>query len=547
LHAILDRFEFDESRLTTDLWDKVERLSSFLRALPPGAVDLRAIGHTDSSGTETYNVGLSGRRADTVADAIGLRVGTAVTRTGHGKNEPVASNATEEGRARNRRVDVQLRPGRLSWTLPTPKPDPTPTPTPTPQPAQPEPFFCLRSPLHFALCVAGVVGAGAALLEGLGMFAGLLGLLGGLGGALQKIRRAVDCLLHPKRCVFGPDDDDGPEPKDKDKDRPPERACVAHRKLPSGSLPAELLSDDTLWRFGARFSIELIFWDDVDRGCAAHCGEYLQEVHGTFEYHDGSNWRLLRPKMLAREPLHSTIFREDGGLTAEGDLRPPGHRYMDRWAGTLWPNHPNDRFEAPDRATGRKYFSADLPSWKWPQQPTTGMYRLTLGFRGTAVDACLGRQPIDSWSEWSVSGTIQFGPGHTGAQSPAGPPSPAGPTTPTGPQLATPLPAGLAIEIEKRFADDPHSLCLDDQISCGAATYVDDLKRRGTPLGRAERNTALARERAALNAHCDLLHKMSLEALGDSLDALAARRLDNFLRWGENVGEHTLASACPSE
>jgi hypothetical protein len=76
---------------------------------------------------------------------------------------------------------------------------------------------------------------------------------------------------------------------------------------------------------------------------------------------------------------------------------------------------------------------------------------------------------------------------------------------------------------------------------------VDDLKRRGTPLGRAERNTALARERAALNAHCDLLHQMSLEALGDSLDALAGRRLDNFLHWGENVGEHALGSACPSE
>ena len=52
------------------------------------------------------------------------------------------------------------------------------------------------------------------------------------------------------------------------------------------------------------------------------------------------------------------------------------------------------------------------------------------------------------------------------------------------------------MEAEKKWREDPTSLCLDDQIGCGTAAYVDDL-RRGTPLAGALRDTALERERAA--------------------------------------------------
>jgi outer membrane protein OmpA-like peptidoglycan-associated protein len=547
LHVVLDKFEFDKSRLTPELWNKLEKLSSFLRVLPPGAVDLMAIGHTDSTGTETYNAGLSERRADTVADAIGLRLGLAVTRTGHGKNEPVADNATEPGRGRNRRVDVQLRPGRLNWTF-QPTPVPTPTPIPEPDRPQPEPFFCLRSPLHFAICAAAVASTGAALMEGLGLLAGLIGgLLGGVGGLLKQIRRVVNCLLHPMECVFGPDDDDGPEPKDKDKKPPPDHACVASSALPSGPYPPKLLSDGNSWRFGAPLTVELTFSNDRKKGCAAYCGEYQQEVHGTFDYHDGTSWRLLPPKMLATKPLHSTEFREDAGITPDGDFRPQGHRYKDYWGGELWKNIPTDRFDNPNRKSGRKYYGSDVPGRRWKQLPTSGMFRFNLQFRGAAVDGCFGRTPVGDWSKWSVVGSIQFGPGGTGPAGPTGPAAPTGPAKPTGPQLATPLPAGLAIEIEKQWLADPLSLCLDDQISCGAATYADELRRRGTPLTGIERNTALARELAALNVHCDLLHKATMESFRQSLDDLAARRLDNFLHWGEQVGDHAIDAPCPSE
>jgi len=67
-------------------------------------------GHTDSVGTEKYNQKLSERRADAVkAYLVAHGVNAAViTAVGKGKDQPVASNKTKEGRAKNRRVDIEL-------------------------------------------------------------------------------------------------------------------------------------------------------------------------------------------------------------------------------------------------------------------------------------------------------------------------------------------------------------------------------------------------------------------------------------------------------
>jgi OOP family OmpA-OmpF porin len=63
-------------------------------------------GHTDSTGDEAYNQGLSERRAQAVADYLqgkGVAVGR-LTAVGFGETQPAADNGTREGRAQNRRV-----------------------------------------------------------------------------------------------------------------------------------------------------------------------------------------------------------------------------------------------------------------------------------------------------------------------------------------------------------------------------------------------------------------------------------------------------------
>jgi OOP family OmpA-OmpF porin len=71
-------------------------------------VRVEVAGHTDSVGSDAYNQRLSERRARTVAEVL-ERDGVAANRLtvrGYGERKPVADNATESGRARNRRVEI---------------------------------------------------------------------------------------------------------------------------------------------------------------------------------------------------------------------------------------------------------------------------------------------------------------------------------------------------------------------------------------------------------------------------------------------------------
>lgn len=75
--------------------------------------ELTVEGHTDDTGSRDANLRLSRRRAETVANLLADRLGRpegAVTATGFGPDRPVALNATPEGRARNRRIDVVITP-----------------------------------------------------------------------------------------------------------------------------------------------------------------------------------------------------------------------------------------------------------------------------------------------------------------------------------------------------------------------------------------------------------------------------------------------------
>jgi outer membrane protein OmpA-like peptidoglycan-associated protein len=72
------------------------------------------VGHADSDGTDEYNLDLSRRRASSVAQYLVSRnvLADRVYVDGRGESAPIASNATAEGKAQNRRVEILIRPFR---------------------------------------------------------------------------------------------------------------------------------------------------------------------------------------------------------------------------------------------------------------------------------------------------------------------------------------------------------------------------------------------------------------------------------------------------
>jgi len=99
-------FETGKAALRPGALQHLYPLVTFLQKYPEHRVVIE--GHTDSVGSETYNLDLSQRRADAVQDFLlhnGVNPAQLTTR-GYGKASPVASNATAEGRQQNRRVEL---------------------------------------------------------------------------------------------------------------------------------------------------------------------------------------------------------------------------------------------------------------------------------------------------------------------------------------------------------------------------------------------------------------------------------------------------------
>jgi outer membrane protein OmpA-like peptidoglycan-associated protein len=111
-------FEFDRAELTENARTKIHAVAEIVVRLAPERT-LSVEGHTDSVGTEEYNLELSLRRAQSVQEE--LRTGGVlqekVRSVGHGERYPVAPNQTPEGRddpqgrAQNRRVEVVIERG----------------------------------------------------------------------------------------------------------------------------------------------------------------------------------------------------------------------------------------------------------------------------------------------------------------------------------------------------------------------------------------------------------------------------------------------------
>ncbi len=102
-------FDFDKSVLRPDGRKSIDDAVAKLRG-----VDLElviATGQTDSRGTDAYNQALSERRAATVKEYLVSKgiPASKITTIGKGESQPVATNKTDEGRQKNRRVDIEFK------------------------------------------------------------------------------------------------------------------------------------------------------------------------------------------------------------------------------------------------------------------------------------------------------------------------------------------------------------------------------------------------------------------------------------------------------
>jgi outer membrane protein OmpA-like peptidoglycan-associated protein len=99
-------FDFDQASLKPGAREKLAKVSGILLAYP--TLHMNIEGHTDSVGSDDYNLKLSQRRADAVRDYLTSNgINTAnVQAVGLGKDGPVASNDTAAGRQQNRRVEM---------------------------------------------------------------------------------------------------------------------------------------------------------------------------------------------------------------------------------------------------------------------------------------------------------------------------------------------------------------------------------------------------------------------------------------------------------
>ena len=104
-------FATNSASISGEFYPVLNSVTTVLREFPKTLVDVA--GHTDSTGTRAYNMGLSQARAASVADYLRSQQGIDPRRffvQGYGPDYPIADNATAGGKQQNRRVEITLQP-----------------------------------------------------------------------------------------------------------------------------------------------------------------------------------------------------------------------------------------------------------------------------------------------------------------------------------------------------------------------------------------------------------------------------------------------------
>jgi outer membrane protein OmpA-like peptidoglycan-associated protein len=104
-------FDFDSDQLREASKSNLDNLAKSLSSF--GDSNLLLVGHTDNTGTDSYNLDLSRRRAAAVASYLISRgvPGARMETAGRGETEPIAPNDTDADRQKNRRVEVAITAG----------------------------------------------------------------------------------------------------------------------------------------------------------------------------------------------------------------------------------------------------------------------------------------------------------------------------------------------------------------------------------------------------------------------------------------------------
>jgi len=103
-------FDTNSAQIKPSFYSTLDKVAEIMNRYPE--TQIVVVGHTDSVGSEQYNLELSLRRANSVAEYLMMR-GVARSRVGtegRGELEPLADNMTEDGRMRNRRVEIYVVP-----------------------------------------------------------------------------------------------------------------------------------------------------------------------------------------------------------------------------------------------------------------------------------------------------------------------------------------------------------------------------------------------------------------------------------------------------